>query len=551
MTAWAQAQRALAALAVDPVGLGGLRLRAGAGPVRQRFEEACATMLPAPLRRLHPSDPDARLFGGLDVAGSLSARRAIQTEGLAGRPATLMLTMAERCGRGMAARLAQLLDSRRGHTLVLLDEGAGADEVAPAALRDRLAFDLDLDAVHWRDAIAYLPSPDRLARARHLHPRTTDDHLAVLTAAAARFGIDSLRAPLLALRTARALAALDGAGEITDDHLTEAATLVLAPRATCLPQDPEDTTETPPDPGAEPTEGGPAGDHLPEDMLIDAVAAALPPGLVDMAETRAPTRAFSGSAAGARRKGNRRGRPLPSRAGRLDGRARIDLVATLRAAAPFQTLRRNARPESSPEVIVTPQDIRLRRHEDRSDRLLVFAVDASGSQALGRMAEAKGAVELFLARAYAKRDHVALIAFRGTKAEVLLGPTRSLVQARRQLAALPAGGGTPLAAGLQMAGTIASSARHHGLSPALVLLTDGRANVALDGQPGRAAAQSDAERLATAMRAMALPGVVIDTSTRPGADGAALAAWLDARYLALPRADAHRLNQGVEAALSG
>ena len=59
---------------------------------------------------------------------------------------------------------------------------------------------------------------------------------------------------------------------------------------------------------------------------------------------------------------------------------------------------------------------------------------------MARLAEAKGAVELLLAQAYAKRDQVALIAFRGTGAEVLLPPTRSLVQGKRRLSALGPGG---------------------------------------------------------------------------------------------------------------
>ena len=48
---WIRAQRALAALAIDPAGLGGMVIRARPGPVRQRLEQALET-LPLPLRRV-------------------------------------------------------------------------------------------------------------------------------------------------------------------------------------------------------------------------------------------------------------------------------------------------------------------------------------------------------------------------------------------------------------------------------------------------------------------------------------------------------------------
>jgi magnesium chelatase subunit D len=190
-----------------------------------------------------------------------------------------------------------------------------------------------------------------------------------------------------------------------------------------------------------------------------------------------------------------------------------------------------------------------KRFEDKSDRVLIFAVDASGSAALARLAEAKGAVELLLAQAYARRDHVALIAFRGTKAEVLLPPTRSLVQTKRRLAALPGGGGTPLAAGLRAAMELADHARRRGLTPTVAILTDGRANIALDGQANRAQAAQDAQMMARLLALQGTEALVIDTGNRPEPALRALSDTLRAVYLPMPRADAKRLSTAVSAAL--
>jgi magnesium chelatase subunit D len=116
-------------------------------------------------------------------------------------------------------------------------------------------------------------------------------------------------------------------------------------------------------------------------------------------------------------------------------------------------------------VEVRRDDFRVGRFEQRSQSTTIFVVDASGSSAFNRLAEAKGAVELLLADCYVRRDRVALLAFRGRGAELLLPPTRSLVRAKRSLAGLPGGGGTPLAAGIDAAAALADAVRRRGETP--------------------------------------------------------------------------------------
>jgi magnesium chelatase subunit D len=226
------------------------------------------------------------------------------------------------------------------------------------------------------------------------------------------------------------------------------------------------------------------------------------------------------------------------------GGQRLALIDTLRAAAPWQRLRGAA---GSGRVAVRPDDFHVKRHRPRLATTTIFAIDASGSAALARLAEAKGAVETLLAECYVRRDEVAVLAFRGQRAELLLPPTRSLVRAKRSLAGLPGGGGTPLAAGLDAARLLAERIARDGATPVLVLLTDGRANIARDGNPGRERAREDALAAARALRAAAVPALVVDTSARPEPAARALAEALGATYLPLPPARPDRVARAAQA----
>lgn len=554
LSPWDRAQAAVTALAVDPAGLRGLWLRARSGPLRDRVVQALAA-LPLPQRRLHPGVDDATLYGGVDLSATLAHGHLVLAAGILATPAALVLTMAERCPPGLAARLARVLDDP-GFCLIALDEGAEPDEALAPALADRLALFLDLDGIAAGDTFPLALDPQALTEARARLPGVQIDRKAVETLArlAAAMGIASLRAPLLTLATARALAAWRGEAAVSDDTLRHAAELTLAHRGT-LPDAAEPAPPPPPEPD-QPDSTTPetrqSADTPPDELLLDAIRAALPPDLLARLAVARAARAAKGSGgSGDARKGNHRGRPLPPRPGTPGSGKRIDLVSTLRAAAPWQPLRRKTALIDKPGLHIRQSDLRLKRYVETSDRVLIFTVDASGSSALARLAEAKGAVELLLAQAYARRDHVALIAFRGQSAELLLPPTRSLVQTKRRLAGLPGGGGTPLAAGLQLALLTALQTRARGMTPTIALLTDGRGNIALDGSPNRVQAETDCHRLALALRNTRVPTLVIDIAARPQPALRDLAARMDAPYLPLPRADAHRLSAVLGAALEG
>lgn len=547
---WRDALRAAALLAVDPQGTGGAAVRSLPGPVRDRWLARLRALLPAatPFRRLPLHITDGRLLGGLDLAATLKAGRPVAERGLLAESdgGVIVAAMAERLAPGTAARLAAALDAgevaleRDGLAarlparigVVALDEGVDADERPPAALLDRLAFQLDLSSIALREADAERAEEDAWSRAdivgarrRLARVRASDAVLEALAGTAVALGVESLRAVLLALRAARAAAALAGADEVGEREASTAARLVLAPRATRLPASepaPEapaeaDSPEAPPEDPAPPERKEDAGevpsDGPLEDVVLEAARAAIPAGLLaqlQLAATR--TRVRTTGRAGAVSQSSRRGRPAGTRRGELTAGARLNVIETLRAAAPWQPLRRRegSRRAAAPRVEVRRDDFRIARFRHRTETTTIFAVDASGSAALHRLAEAKGAVELLLADCYVRRDRVALIAFRGTAAELVLPPTRSLVRAKRSLAGLPGGGGTPLASGLDAAGALADAVKRRGGTPVVVVLTDGRANIARDGAPGRSRAEEEAVAAARALRGAGVTAVLVD-----------------------------------------
>ncbi len=190
--------------------------------------------------------------------------------------------------------------------------------------------------------------------------------------------------------------------------------------------------------------------------MLEAVRAAIPANLLDQLLAGGPRLTAAKAGRVGQAAASRTGRPIGSRRGD-PRRGRLDLLGTLRAAAPWQAIRQ--REGETRRIVVRRDDLRIRILRQRTETTTVFCVDASGSAALERLAEAKGAVELLLAEAYVRRDRVALVAFRGTGAELVLPPTRSLTRAKRGLSGLPGGGGTPLAAGIDAAVAVALGVR--------------------------------------------------------------------------------------------
>jgi len=561
----ADAWRAAACLAIDPAGLGGAVLRGDAGEQCERWLDALRALLPPGenLRRVPAHIDDDRLLGGIDLPASLRLGRAIHARGVIEEltGGFLLLPMVERALPARLSHIGQLLDGRPGFGVIALDGGRSDEERCAPSLLERLGVHLDLRASTLEAPGNEWPTREAMLAARARLPAIHLDveGMRALCATASACGVDSLRAPLIAGRLACAHAALRGDAAPNTVDLELAARLVLAPRATCVPApppaqqpEPEQQQQPPPQSQRDDLADGERRDTevgTLEDRVLEAARAALPEGLLASAFAAGANQrraANSAGRVGALQSGRARGRPAGVRAGHPRDGLRLNLIETLRAAVPWQRLRRrDAVSDARPRMLVRSQDFRVTWRRQRAQTVTVFALDASGSSALHRLSEAKGAVELLLAQCYVRRDEVAVVVFRGRAAELALPPTRSLLCVKRSLAGLPGGGATPLASGIDAARLIAERVGRQGRTPSIVLLTDGQANVARDGSSGRARAQEDATQAAKTLGQMGWRTLLIDTAPRPQALARALAEGLRARYLPLPNADARSLAQAV------
>nr|WP_299236245.1 ATP-binding protein [Natronomonas sp.] len=179
---------------------------------------------------------------------------------------------------------------------------------------------------------------------------------------------------------------------------------------------------------------------------------------IDAPETDAAT--GSGRAASDPAPGNRGARV---RTEPTDGAGSIDAAASVRAAA------------TRGEDRVRTRDLRQSVRAGSGDALVVFAVDASASMRPA-MAATKGVTLELLKGAYTERDSVAVVAFAGEDADVVLPPTDSVSLAARHLKELPTGDRTPLPAGLRTAASVIDRADPD--AAVCVVVSDGRANAA-------------------------------------------------------------------------
>ena len=591
LATWQQAQDVLLWLQIDAAGLGGVWLRSPHGPMRDLWVQGLQNTQ-AVLHKVPTHTDVTRLLGGVDLSSCLQTGQWVMQQGLLEKSANgvVVLPMAERQPVHQLALVTQGQDQHK-YGVVALDESDADDPPLPARLQDRLGLWLDLrDLPYQAHATEWLWLTDeevQATRARLQHIQASDAQLQSVCAVAQALGVQSLRALHITLRLAGILAALDEQTHIDQVHLEQALRCVLLPRATQLPEAPSSeqnndaSNEEPPAPPENQTsephatdepvsddrsvnEDTPSHEDTPskedrsdstdptntlqdtalEDVLLAATIASLPTQLLEKLAAGNAQRMATGTqgSSGQSMASRHRGRPLAPRKGSPHSGARLHVLATLRAAVPHQKWRTKV---GAAPLAIRAEDFHVHRFAQKSATCLIVAIDASGSAAMERLAQAKGAVELLLNQSYARRDSVCVIAFRGTQAQTLLPPSRSLVRAKKALANLPGGGGTPLATALQQVYLQAQPLQRNGVTPLLVVLSDGRANVTLAGVGGREQAHQESLQWAQSCARLGVAALWIDTGLQANGIALPIAQAMHAHYMHMPRVESHKLASAI------
>ena len=596
-------RHALELVAVSP-GIGGVLLRGEKGTAKSTIVRSLAALLPSGrVRTLALGATEDRVVGGLDLEATLaggaprlmpgllaevdggicyvdevnllddhlvdllldaaaSGLLRVEREGLSASQETAFSLVGSMNPEEGALR-PQLLDrfglcvDVRGET----DPGARVE-----VIRRRLDFDADPDGFLARWAPQEEALAGRLREARALAPRVglPSPVRDMIVDVCRRAGCAGHRADVVMARAARAEAALAARAEATAEDVEAVAEFVLAHRRRAVPPDAPSAPDRPaPDltgvdsPGDRQDAPDPDPGHGPDGGERERPPEPAPERTAEIGETFAVRDLRIGpdqvprTGSGRRQEtisGDGRGHYVTARPGRDAHRLALD--ATLRAAAPHQRDRRAGLGPGDPRrnlaVIVEPDDWRQAVRTTQVGSAVILVVDASGSMgARGRMVASKGAVLSLLLDSYVRRDQVALVTFRGTGAEVLVPPTSSVELAEQRLRRMPVGGRTPLSAGLLAADGLAASLRatNPGQRQIVIVVTDGRANVGLDGRVSRSA-QDETITVAARLAGNGCTWLVVDTEHTAGRRtraAAGLAAALGARCLTLEELRADEL----------
>ncbi|MFB0561538.1 MAG: magnesium chelatase subunit D family protein [Candidatus Lokiarchaeia archaeon] len=381
-------------------------------------------------------------------------------------------------------------------------------ELRKEIVRRREEFEKDPQAFQEKYSASQRELQERIIKARELlnSVEISEQLLDIVSRLSLDLNINTHRADIMIVATAKALAAFDGRTEVTMEDVTKAAKLALPHRFRRLPFEEIESKEQELEIALQNLQEKPSSTEKQETETEKAEvkekgAQSISQDLIGVAG-KAPKKKTGeiggpinvnkilNMASNLRKAAKGYGKRFHVPSSTLKGRYvkprlpqnkchDIAVDATLRSAV-LRLAQNNC---NHKPFEVNQEDLRVKIRKTKTSFLIILVVDSSGSMNVyDRIEAAKGAAYSILTASYPKRDYVGIIIFKSSKAEVLMQPTKHLILGKRYLRDLPSTGKTPLAAGLYKALRVIENERIKiGLTvPIVVIISDGHANVPLN-----------------------------------------------------------------------
>jgi len=293
---------------------------------------------------------------------------------------------------------------------------------------------------------------ERIINAQKILPEISisKDILEKIVEITTSLGIKTHRADIVMEKTARAIAALDGRLHVTEEDIKEAAILALPHRIRQQPFEKgmtitKETIES-------------ILQSKPKEEVFDFDKdAKMKKNILQLGD-----------------KSSSRGRDFPKMEGNRGLYIKARESKNPRSIAVDATLRKAIRETGRLEV--RPEHLMEKVRVSRGKSLYIILLDSSSSMRMEKKIRfTKTLSWLLLKQSYEKKNKVALMAFRGKEAQVLVPPTRDVIKMEEALENLPTGGKTPLTPALYKA--FQTAKKEVKAKPTVILISDGRANV--------------------------------------------------------------------------
>ena len=333
---------------IDP-SLGSLSIKANYSTVREAFLSNLLSLLkPKRLKKIYPFQNPTDFTNSINMIDTLTLGMPKYNEDIfSSDNIALILTNTEKMEKGLAKFLSDKIKNNKNKFFIALDESEG-NEMSRANLSDYIIFSVNLGGTRYKDLKKVSINRKKIVEARRnlATVQVNKKILDYLIASAEMFSISNMHTIFSTLKVAKSICAYKGKKSVAREDITLAISLSMIHKAKQIPEFQQEEKAKAPEQEQLRDDNESKADNSElsnenKKMLIDALKISLPSNLIESLLSKNSQIISLGESAGSGEKNNNfsAGRPIPPVNRKYSSDKKIDLMATLTKAIPWQKIR--------------------------------------------------------------------------------------------------------------------------------------------------------------------------------------------------------------------